>query len=351
MSSASAPAHLAHHDPVGPHAQRVAHELRGSSPRRAPPGWRGRASSRTTWRWRSRSSAASSIVTIRSLVRDRARQRVRASWSCPSPCRRRRGPTRARAHARGRGTRPAAAGSVPFATRSSSEKPVPAEAPDREARARQRERRDHHVHARAVGQPRVAQRRRLVHAPAQRRQDALDRVHQLGVAVERDAGRARSARAARRRPRPARSPSPRPRAGSASSGSSGPSPVASRSTRSAERVAGGIGQRRGLTLHERAHLGLEPVRKRPRAASVGARGLDQRSCGGPPPARPGRACPSKGRAAGVRPAHKSPARAMAIIGVGSVIVELHLREGPLPPETRGRWRCPRPARAQRPCSA
>ena len=71
-----------------------------------------------------------------------------------------------------------------------------AEAADRERRAVERQRRHHHVHARAVGQPRVAQRLGLVDAAAERREDPLDRVAQLGLAGER-ARRSRSSRPSR----------------------------------------------------------------------------------------------------------------------------------------------------------
>ena len=56
------------------------------------------------------------------------------------------------------------------------------EAADRQHRAVERERRDDDVHARAVGQPRVAQRLGLVDAAAERREDALDRVAQVRLA-------------------------------------------------------------------------------------------------------------------------------------------------------------------------
>ncbi len=59
-----------------------------------------------------------------------------------------------------------------------------AEAADRQHRAVERQRRDHDVHARAVGQPRVAQRLGLVDPAAERREDALDRVAQLGLGAE-----------------------------------------------------------------------------------------------------------------------------------------------------------------------
>ena len=83
------------------------------------------------------------------------------------------------------------------------------EAPHGQARPRQRQRRDHHVHARAVREPRVAERRRLVHPAPERREDALDRVHQLGLGAEATRRCAPAARGAPRTPPPARSPSPR----------------------------------------------------------------------------------------------------------------------------------------------
>ena len=62
--------------------------------------------------------------------------------------------------------------------------PARAEAPDRQQRTVERERRQHDVHARAIGQPGVAQRLGLVGAAPERRQDPLDRVAQLGLAAE-----------------------------------------------------------------------------------------------------------------------------------------------------------------------
>jgi len=67
--------------------------------------------------------------------------------------------------------------------------PAPAKAADREHRAVERKRRDDHVHARAVGQPRVAQRLGLVDAASERREDALDCMAQVGFAVEARGGR------------------------------------------------------------------------------------------------------------------------------------------------------------------
>jgi hypothetical protein len=63
------------------------------------------------------------------------------------------------------------------------------EAADGEDRSVERERRDDHVHARAVGQPRVAQRLGLVDPAAQGREDPLDRVAQSRGVLEAHAGR------------------------------------------------------------------------------------------------------------------------------------------------------------------
>ena len=81
-----------------------------------------------------------------------------------------------------------------------------AEAADRQQRPVERERRQHHVHARAVGQARVAERLGLVRAPPERRQDPLDRVPQLGLAREADVGLRRAGRRARPRRAPCRRP-------------------------------------------------------------------------------------------------------------------------------------------------
>ena len=62
--------------------------------------------------------------------------------------------------------------------------PARPEAADGQHRAVERERREHDVHARAVGQPGVAQRLGLVGAAAERGEDALDHVAQLGLARE-----------------------------------------------------------------------------------------------------------------------------------------------------------------------
>ena len=95
---------------------------------------------------------------------DRARQRVQ-----------RRGLARARAAAHEDRRTPANALREEPGERL-RERPVPhqlverealaAELADRQARAAERQGRDHHVHARPVGQSRVAHRRCLVHAPA-----------------------------------------------------------------------------------------------------------------------------------------------------------------------------------------
>ena len=262
MSSASAP----RTSPTTIRSGRIRSALRTSwrivtSPR--PSRFAGRASSRTTCRWRSRSSAASSIVTIRSspgIAPDSAFSVVVLPDPVPPLTR-----IDARAATLTASSSASAAGSVPLRHQLPQREPLAPEAPDRQARPRQRQRRDHHVHARAVGQPRVAQRRRLVHPPPQRRQD-----------------RARSRASARPRPAKlhagpldppaplhvdraaARSPSPRRPPGRASSGSSGPSPVAS-------------------THHSLASA----PRARPRGSAAASRSTSARtSCSSEPPASP-----------------------------------------------------------------
>ena len=69
-------ADFADDDAVGPHAQGVAHQVAAGVTAPLPSMFAGRVSSRTTCRWRSCSSAASSMVTMRSLSRDEARQDV-----------------------------------------------------------------------------------------------------------------------------------------------------------------------------------------------------------------------------------------------------------------------------------
>ncbi len=68
-------------------------------------------------------------------------------------------------------------------------RPPGAEAPNREGGAVDRQRRDHHVDAGAIGEAGVDHRAELVYAPAQRRQDPLDRIAQLLLAGEADARR------------------------------------------------------------------------------------------------------------------------------------------------------------------
>ena len=156
-----------------------------TSPR--PSTFAGRASRRTTCGWRSRSSAASSIVTIRSSARHERRERVeRRRLARAGPAADEDAAARART---ARASRSRSGGAhVPAATRSSALKPARAEAADREHRPVERQRRDDDVHARAVGQPRVAQRLGLVDATPERREDALDRVAQLGLAGEAHVG-------------------------------------------------------------------------------------------------------------------------------------------------------------------
>ena len=170
----------------------------------------------------SRSSATSSIVTMRSSARDERRQRAE---------RRRLARAGAAAHedVAARADRVAQQVAQRRAPRPELDQVVgaehaAAEPPDRQRRAVQRQRRDHDVDARAVGQPRVAQRLGLVDAAPERREDPLDRVQQLGLVGERD--RRRLEPAARARPRPAACPQTMTSStsGSASSGSSGPRP-------------------------------------------------------------------------------------------------------------------------------
>ena len=71
---------------------------------------------------------------------------------------------------------------------------------DRERGPVDRERRDHHVDARAVGEPGVGHRAELVDPPAERRQDALDRVAQGAPRSRTGPRSARSGPRARRRP-------------------------------------------------------------------------------------------------------------------------------------------------------
>ena len=185
MSSASGP----RTSPTTIRSGRIRSALRTSrrivtSPR--PSRFGGRASSRTTCGWRSRSSAASSIVTTRSpapMNADSALSVVVLPEPVPPQ-------TRRLARARTARARKSSSGrvSVPLATSSSGVKPAAAEAADRQDRAVERQRRDHDVHARAVGQPRVAQRLGLVDAPAERREDALDRVAQVALVGEAHAG-------------------------------------------------------------------------------------------------------------------------------------------------------------------
>ncbi len=159
-------ANLADDDPVGPHAQRVAHEpadrhlaaaLDARRPRLEPDDVPGR----------SRSSAASSIVTIRSPAGRKA-DSAPSVVVLPEPVPPQTRMFRRRAHGRARAGRAAAASTSPGARARAADRPLRAEAADRQHRPVDRERRQHHVHARAVGQPRVAERLGLVDAAAQR---------------------------------------------------------------------------------------------------------------------------------------------------------------------------------------
>ena len=107
-----------------------------------------------------------------------------------------------------------------------AESPRATEAADRQRRAVDRQRRDHDVHARAVRQAGVDERRRLVDPAAERREHALDHVAQVALALEAHAGRLQAP--ARARPTRAREPETMisSTAGSSSSGCSGPRPKA-----------------------------------------------------------------------------------------------------------------------------
>ena len=146
----------------------------------------GRASRRTTCACCRRSSAASSTVTIRSpsgMNDDSALSVVVLPEPVPPLTRTfSRARTAAREQlAQRRRPRPDRDEVVRREARAT-------EAADREHRPVDRERRDDDVDPRAVRQPRVHERLGLVDAPAERREDPLDRVAQIGLRVERDAG-------------------------------------------------------------------------------------------------------------------------------------------------------------------
>ena len=143
-----------------------------TSPR--PSRFGGRASSRTTCGSGSRSSAASSIVTTRSAGSTNAASApsvvVLPEPVPPQISSVQRAPHRAAEEVEQRRRQRAVRDEVV------RREPARAEAADRQHRPVERERRQHHVHARAVGQARVAQRLGLVGAAAERREDALDHV-------------------------------------------------------------------------------------------------------------------------------------------------------------------------------
>ena len=82
--------------------------------------------------------------------------------------------------------------SVPFATSASGSK---WKAPDRQGRSPERERRDHDVDARAVWQPAITDRRRLIDAAPERRNHPLDQLFELRRRTEGNVGRLNPARA------------------------------------------------------------------------------------------------------------------------------------------------------------
>ena len=229
-------AHLADHDPVGPHPQRVAHQ---------PPD-RDLAAALEVRRARLEPDDVRLAQPQLGGVLDRDHPLPRADEARQHVQRRRLAgagaaadeDARAGAH-RAREEVEQRAGERAVGDQLVGAEPAAAEAADRQHRAVERERRDHDVHARAVGQPCVAQRLGLVDAPPERRQDALDRVAQ--VALAREPHRRALEPAAALDPHrlgPARPSAPRP-PGSPSSGSSGPSPNARSAIRpaSSARVA------------------------------------------------------------------------------------------------------------------
>ena len=176
--------------------------------------------------------------------------------------------------------------SVPSSTSRSRPRPPRAEAADRERRPVDRQRRDHHVDPRAVGEPGVDHRAELVDPPAERRQDALDRVAQLLLVGEADVGRLDPpARARRRRaPGPLTITSSTP--GSASSSSSGPRPTVSRRIRAGELPRGPRSPRSAASLVDQPSHGLArapPPAACRRAASARRRSISRprSACGEP----------------------------------------------------------------------
>ena len=156
-----------------------------TSPR--PSRFGGRASSRTTCGWRSRSSAASSIVTTRSP----SPTNVDSAFSVvvlPEPV-----PPQTRIVARARTARARKSSSgrvsVPFATRSSAENPCRRKRRIVSAGPSSASGGSTTLIREPSGSRASHERLGLVGPPAQRRQDPLDRVAQVGLALEAHAGR------------------------------------------------------------------------------------------------------------------------------------------------------------------
>ena len=173
--------HLSHHDPVGAHPQGVADQL---ADRHLAATLQVRRAGLETDHVALAQPQLRRVLDRHDplLARDRAGQRVqrRGLAGARAAAHEDRGPRR-HAHRQQLGDR---GGHRPARHEVAQRETLAAEAPDRQARARQRQRRDDHVDPRPVGQPRVAERRRFVHPPPQRRQHALDRVHQLRLACE-----------------------------------------------------------------------------------------------------------------------------------------------------------------------
>ena len=191
-------AHLADHDPVGPHPQRVAQQVadRHLAPAldARPAGSRAgpRAAAAGAARPRPRSSPPAPPGAMKL-------ERALSSVVLPEPV-----PplTRTLRRARHRLLPAGRAGSgvrVPERDQLVGPGPGGAEAADRERRAVDRQRRDHDVDARAVGEAGVDHRAELVDPPAERREDPLDRVAQLLLVGEARRRSPRSGRRARRR--------------------------------------------------------------------------------------------------------------------------------------------------------
>ena len=181
MSSASPP----RHSPTMMRSGRMRRELRTSSRMGIAPlpsMLAGRDSSVTTCSWRSWSSAASSMVTMRSSLGmndDRTLSIVVLPEPVPPETKMFR---RASTHARRKSNISGVA--VPKRIRSSVVSGVAANLRMVSDRADQADRRDDGVDARAVDQAGVDHRARLVDAPAERRDDAIDDAHHVLVVLE-----------------------------------------------------------------------------------------------------------------------------------------------------------------------